>query len=265
VLEIWIFCSILITFCRSIWSIGRGGDFFPILQASERPGDRRVLSYFPGRGLGKLTLFRCMKALLEPPVDSTVPNRPAVQCSKGTLILSGLPPGRHLIILRWSQFTIPNCKTIMMSYSCLVVVVILQQTTLVEVVSTYPSWPSDSFSSCISQIMMGVCLLCCRWQQISDTGIDTGIVTAATKIVQAFKNSEIILPPSDFVKENFEENVITVQALMANDTAKSQQTIRSQLLLGLAETCVGLYSTFHDISTYENGYGHEESRRLGWM
>jgi RNA-dependent RNA polymerase len=112
---------------------------------------------------------------------------------------------------------------------------------------------------------MEVCFRSCHRQRVSDTDVDTGIVTVATKIVQAFSNSEVILPPSDFTKQNFEENIITVQTLIENDTPESQQTIRSQLLSGLAETCVGLYSTFHDISTYENGYGHKETRRLGWM
>jgi hypothetical protein len=91
------------------------------------------------------------------------------------------------------------------------------------------------------------------------------VISLAKRVTEAFKNSEVILPPSDFIAENFEKQIIKVPEFLSASGPDFQKSFQHQLLSGLAETLVGLYFYFHSNSTYKNGYDHPETRRLGWM
>jgi hypothetical protein len=93
---------------------------------------------------------------------------------------------------------------------------------------------------------------------------DEGVVTMERRITQAFKNAEVTLPPSGFLDNNFQQNVTMVRDVLRDENV---HTFQGHLLSGLTDNAknIGIYSYFHDISTYKNGYGHPETLRLGRM
>ena len=92
---------------------------------------------------------------------------------------------------------------------------------------------------------------------------DDCVITLEKRVTQNFKNSEVIQPPPEFITENFEKAIETVEAFLKRD--QLQPVFQKQLLKGAAEKLVGLYHFFHSNSTYKNGYDHPETQRLGWM
>jgi hypothetical protein len=46
---------------------------------------------------------------------------------------------------------------------------------------------------------------------------------------------------------------------------EAQTAFQKVLLLGLAETKIGLYSKFHDLAVYERGYASTTAIRLAYM
>lgn len=89
------------------------------------------------------------------------------------------------------------------------------------------------------------------------------------EIVSAFRPPEFSDPPERFMEQNFQKEVETVdhfqKRLARLPRAIQQQQLQQIFLLGLGDTKVGLYSRFHDNSTYKLGYGHPETIRLAYM
>jgi hypothetical protein len=86
---------------------------------------------------------------------------------------------------------------------------------------------------------------------------------------KSFSNAPFVPPPDDFVSQNFERQIESVDefgcrfaSLPPHEAEKEFQKI---LLLGLADLNVGLYSKFHDVTLYGYGYDSAESRRLAHM
>jgi RNA-dependent RNA polymerase len=71
------------------------------------------------------------------------------------------------------------------------------------------------------------------------------------------------------LSDDFEREVEQVKDFdrrAAKLSAKEAQTeFQKVLLLGLAETKVGLYSKFHDLAVYERGYASAAAIRLAYM
>lgn len=62
------------------------------------------------------------------------------------------------------------------------------------------------------------------------------------------------------------EHVVDFDKRVTSLSAKDAQiAFQKVLLLGLAETKVGLYSNFHDLAVYERGYASAAAIRLAYM
>jgi hypothetical protein len=121
------------------------------------------------------------------------------------------------------------------------------------------------FDAFFAKITMEVCITPCdNGSRVGLTTIiiDDGVVTMEKRVTLAFENAKVISPPSTFVDENFEKDPIKVRSLLYDDKV---HLFQGHLLSGLLDNRIGLYSYFHDVSTYKNGYGHPETLRLGWM
>lgn len=90
-----------------------------------------------------------------------------------------------------------------------------------------------------------------------------------SEIVSAFKPPPPSPPPDGFLNKYFERDVETVLDFRNRHKGKSEDQlateIRTILLSGLSNTRVGVYSRFHDNSTYHLGYDHETTIRLAYM
>ena len=53
-----------------------------------------------------------------------------------------------------------------------------------------------------------------------------------------------------------------LMALRQSSPAQACLLLQKYLLSGLTDSRVGLYSRFHELSAYMNGYGHKETLRL---
>ncbi|KAL4070381.1 RNA dependent RNA polymerase-domain-containing protein [Scleroderma citrinum] len=99
-------------------------------------------------------------------------------------------------------------------------------------------------------------------------GGDTVVVTWNKDLVDNFRNADRIEEPPN-LKEAFEREVEHVKdfdhRISALPSKEAQQALQKTLLLGLAETRVGLYSKFHDLAVYKKGYGDPEAVRLAYM
>ncbi|KAH7886339.1 RNA dependent RNA polymerase-domain-containing protein [Phlebopus sp. FC_14] len=85
-------------------------------------------------------------------------------------------------------------------------------------------------------------------------GGDTVMLTWCKELVDNFKGSPLTEPPGD-LNQAFEREVEHVRDFdrRASDLSPkvAQQSFQKVLLLGLAETRVGLYSKFHDLAVYD--------------
>jgi len=90
-----------------------------------------------------------------------------------------------------------------------------------------------------------------------------------SEIVSAFKSPTSSPPPDGFLQEYFERDVETVLDFCNQHKGKSEDQlaveIRAILLSGIGNTRVGLYSKFHDNTTYHLGYDHPITIRLAYM
>lgn len=75
--------------------------------------------------------------------------------------------------------------------------------------------------------------------------------------------------PDDLVESNFEREVERVpdfdQRTGKLSPKKAQEEFQNVLLLGLADTKVGIYSNFHDICVYTYGYDDLRTLRIADM
>ena len=87
-------------------------------------------------------------------------------------------------------------------------------------------------------------------------------------LVEQFKGSPLCTSPNNLsiFFEREVEHVRDFDKRASNLEAKqAQQAFQKVLLLGLAETRVGLYSKFHDAAVYECGYGNQKAIHLAYM
>ena len=90
-----------------------------------------------------------------------------------------------------------------------------------------------------------------------------------SEIVSAFKPPPPNQPPAGFLNKYFEKDVKTVldfcKQHKGESGGQSADEIRKILLSTLSNTQVGIYSKFHDNSTYNLGYDHPTTIRLAYM
>lgn len=86
--------------------------------------------------------------------------------------------------------------------------------------------------------------------------------------METFQTAPLCEAPSN-LSNDFErevEHVVDFDQRVSRLSAKDAQTaFQKVLLLGLAETKVGLYSNFHDLAVYERGYANPAAIRLAFM
>ncbi|KAG1804334.1 RNA dependent RNA polymerase-domain-containing protein [Suillus variegatus] len=74
------------------------------------------------------------------------------------------------------------------------------------------------------------------------------------RLVENFDTAPLCMAPAEFIERIF------------NLSPKEAQTaFQKALLLGLADTKIGLYSKFHDLAVYERGYASAAAIRLAYM
>ncbi|KAG2116227.1 RNA dependent RNA polymerase-domain-containing protein [Suillus cothurnatus] len=99
-------------------------------------------------------------------------------------------------------------------------------------------------------------------------GGDTVTLVWSKRLVETFNTAPLCMAPAG-LSDDFEREVEQVKDFdrrAAKLSAKEAQTeFQKVLLLGLAETKVGLYSKFHDLAVYERGYASAAAIRLAYM
>ncbi|KAG8219296.1 RNA dependent RNA polymerase-domain-containing protein [Butyriboletus roseoflavus] len=97
---------------------------------------------------------------------------------------------------------------------------------------------------------------------------DTVMLNWCKPLVEQFRSSYLCTAPSD-LSTFFEREVEHVRDFDKRasklEPKQAQQAFQKVLLLGLAETRVGLYSKFHDAAVYEFGYGNQKAIHLAYM
>lgn len=98
--------------------------------------------------------------------------------------------------------------------------------------------------------------------------IDTVMLNWNKPLVEQFRGSPLCTSPSN-LSTFFEREVVHVRdfdkSISMLEHKKAQQAFQNVLLLGLAETKVGLYSKYHDAAVYELGYGSKKAIHLAYM
>lgn len=103
---------------------------------------------------------------------------------------------------------------------------------------------------------------------ISPFLIDTVMLNWCKPLVEQFRGSHLCTAPtnlSDFFEREVEHVRDFDKRASKLEPKLAQQAFQKVLLLGLAETRVGLYSTFHDAAVYEFGYGSQKAIHLAYM
>ncbi|KAF9236846.1 RNA dependent RNA polymerase-domain-containing protein [Melanogaster broomeanus] len=99
-------------------------------------------------------------------------------------------------------------------------------------------------------------------------GGDTVMLTWCKALVENFRSSPLTEAPNDLTQA-FEREVEHVRDFDKRASKLppkgAQQAFQKVLLLGLAETRVGLYSKFHDAAVYEHGYASQKAINLAYM
>lgn len=87
-------------------------------------------------------------------------------------------------------------------------------------------------------------------------------------MVAKFSNKEFSPPPGDLMKD-FESEVESVSAfdkrVREMEAAKAQEAFQMVLLLGLNDSKVGMYSTFHDFAVWKFGYNDPRTIRVAYV
>ncbi|KAG1851192.1 RNA dependent RNA polymerase-domain-containing protein [Suillus tomentosus] len=97
---------------------------------------------------------------------------------------------------------------------------------------------------------------------------DTVTLVWSKQLVENFNTAPLCMAPAG-LSNNFEREVEHVEKFnerISNLSPKEAQTaFQKALLLGLADTKIGLYSKFHDLAVYERGYASVAAIRLAYM
>jgi RNA-dependent RNA polymerase len=97
---------------------------------------------------------------------------------------------------------------------------------------------------------------------------DTVTLVWSKRLVENFNTSPLCTAPAG-LSDDFEREVEHVKDFDRRVSKLSQKEAQTAfqkvLLLGLAETKIGLYSKFHDLAVYERGYASATAIRLAYM
>jgi hypothetical protein len=97
---------------------------------------------------------------------------------------------------------------------------------------------------------------------------DTVMLNWCKPLVEQCRGSSLCTAPAN-LSTFFEREVEHVRDFDKRasefEAKQAQQALQKVLLLGLAETRVGLYSKFHDAAVYECGYGSKQAIHLAYM
>jgi RNA-dependent RNA polymerase len=97
---------------------------------------------------------------------------------------------------------------------------------------------------------------------------DTAFMFWSKLLVDHFRTSSFSKPPADLFTSNFHreiETVVKFSQRISSQPSTAQREFQKVLMLGFADTKVGLYSNFHDNAVYKFGYGSEEAVRMAYM
>lgn len=87
--------------------------------------------------------------------------------------------------------------------------------------------------------------------------------------MQPFRNSKLVLPPKNFLKDNFERNIESVREALdrINGLAihEGQGAFQDIMLKGLGNGQVGMYSHYHDAALWKYGYDSPKAIRCAYM
>ncbi|KAJ7469578.1 RNA dependent RNA polymerase-domain-containing protein [Mycena latifolia] len=103
------------------------------------------------------------------------------------------------------------------------------------------------------------------------SGGDTVIFLWLEEFLNNFKNQPFTPPPHNFIAENFEREVKTVEEvgnelqLRFKSPKDAQQAFQEYLLGGLRDSQVGLYSFFHENAIWRHGYNHPSSILMAYI
>ncbi|KAF7347182.1 RNA-dependent RNA polymerase [Mycena venus] len=101
------------------------------------------------------------------------------------------------------------------------------------------------------------------------TDLHEAIIIRDPTIVGPFQNRSFVPPPANFLSDNFERQVQTVtdfgNTLEKMSLAQAQQTFQKEVLVGLRDDKIGVYSLFHDAAVYEWGLDDARTRRIAHM
>lgn len=115
---------------------------------------------------------------------------------------------------------------------------------------------------------MGVSFFPCSGYTVTNDLLDTAMMFWSKLLTEHFRNSPFCEPPADLLSRNFHreiETVVKFSQRVSSEPSTSQRDLQKVLLLGLADTKVGLYSIFHDNVVYRLGYASEEAIRMAYM
>lgn len=97
---------------------------------------------------------------------------------------------------------------------------------------------------------------------------DTVTLVWSKRLVENFDTTPLCMAPAG-LSDNFELEIEQVEEFIErifNLSPKEAQTaFQKALLLGLADTKIGLYSKFHDLAVYERDYASAAAIRLAYM
>ncbi|KAG1886291.1 RNA dependent RNA polymerase-domain-containing protein [Suillus subluteus] len=97
---------------------------------------------------------------------------------------------------------------------------------------------------------------------------DTVTVVWSKRLVENFNTAPLCTAPAG-LSDDFEREVEHVKdfdrRVLELPKKEARIALQKVLLLGLAETKVGLYSKFHDLAVYERGYASAAAIRLAYM
>ncbi|KAJ7631711.1 RNA dependent RNA polymerase-domain-containing protein [Mycena polygramma] len=102
-----------------------------------------------------------------------------------------------------------------------------------------------------------------------DTDGDEAIIIRDPTIVAPFKNQPVVPSPADFLAKNFEQQIQSVtdfgNKLEKMTFAQAQRAFQAEVLTGLQDDRVGVYSLYHDTAVYEWGLNDPKTRRMAHM
>ncbi|KAJ6601026.1 RNA dependent RNA polymerase-domain-containing protein [Mycena vulgaris] len=138
----------------------------------------------------------------------------------------------------------------------------MQMVTAVDVPELY-NWPDVIITSTAGQQSL-LSLL-----SGGDYDGDTVIFIWLEAFLKNFRNQPFTPPPPNFMAENFEQEVKTVDEvggeLRRKSPEESERAFQEHLLVGLRDNQVGLYSFFHDNAIWRHGYNHPNSILMAYI